>query len=432
MATVTGAMQAVIRLLNAQDENFIDKGMLPATFYRSRDYAALNMFLQNRSAQETVTAGTDIVSLLNPKVSVAGGPKAPTAPHYQGAGGEPNRMRTALTEYEYATNITWHDLNLNAGDPYTPEGSRKIYDLAEKTNGDFVVGMANDLETDFFATPSAEMFTGDGTGKYPLKSVWTGCNVWEEKHYTGTNGGDGLFPVMTDQQGLDPRDPKFLRYDDQGGKTQLSATKLTYGQAANNDTSANDHLLDRLAELMALMKWSAVPLAEGFAPEVGRKARAIMCSREALSLFNRTNRANGERFATFAPVGQPTAGQDAATFGGLSFITSDTLRNAALYPDVQRTSGLDVSGAEGRDPVDEFSNEGAAGGYYYFLDPDACNLHLHANRAFEMGEWKSMAPLNEDVYRKLAKMLGNIHHRRFITHGILFPSVNIANYAKSA
>jgi len=423
MASVTGAMQSVLRLMNAQNEQFLDKGVLPWSSDRPRNFAGVAMFMQSREQRHTLSALTDIVTLFDPQMRAQGGPKAPGAPHRQATGGAVYKMRSPLTEYEWPMNISWHELYGNVGDPFTAEGSQKIYDLATKTNRDFGVSIAKILEADIFATPTAEMFTGDAAGQYPLKSIWTGCNVWTEAHGVA---GDGLFPAMTNQQGLDPTDSVFAVRDGLGGATQLSETKVSYSQAANNNTT-DGHILDRMAYLIDLLKWDGVPFGLNGSEGMTMAPRSIMCSREAFTLYNRTNRAHGELFATISPIGNPAQGQ--TTFGGVPFITSDSIRNAAIYPDVQRTTGLDVAGAVDLPPVTEFSNEGAAGGYYYFFDPESVNLHLHKDRAIEIGDWKHLDQQNEDLFRRLAKMIGNLHFTRFQTNGILFPSANISGYA---
>ena len=424
MATVTGAMATVERLLNAQLETYKDKAKTPWSYDRPRNFAALSMFLQNRDSRYEVSAGTDIVTLFNPEIETYGGPKRPGAAHRTGTGGELYQMRTALTEYEWGKTITWHELMLNSGSPDTPDGSKKIWDIAEKTNQDFIVGMMKKLEADLFATPTAAMFGGDPTGAYPVKSLWTGVNVWTTAHGVA---GDGLFPGITTQQGLNPTEAKFARRDGLGGATQLSATKLSYA-AAGDASLVNGHLIERFGEMLDLLQWDGVPMAGEFADGLSVRPRVVMCSREAVSLFKRTCRAHGELFAVIAPIGDPS--QASAQFAGIPMLAQDSIRNAAIYPDVQRTTGLDVAGAVDLPPVDEFSNEGAAGGYYYFFDPESVNLYLHKDRAFEVGQWKNLDQLNEDAYRRLAKMVGNVHFSRFVTNGVLHPAANISGYAK--
>lgn len=445
MVSTTGAMAAVARLLNAQNETFIDKGQHPWSADVPRHMRGIDMFLQRRGRKHTVSSGTDIVSLFNPEIEEFGGPKKPGAPHVTTEGGDLVRMRTPLQEYEWGKRISWHELNLNAGDPYTAEGSQKIWDIAEKTNQDFIVGLMKQLNNEFFAVPSAEMFAGDASGAYPIKSIWTGVNVWGTQHYDGGaagNGGDGLFPVMSSQQGLDPNEAKFARRNDLGtvgGATQLSATKLTYSDAGNNNTGTG-HILDRLQELMDLLDWEGVPMAGSYAQAMSMKPQMIMCSREAKTLLRRTVRAHGELFALVDPIGDPA--QSTVQYGGVPLMISDEIRAAKVYPDLDLENSLDTDDAADKflstGGCDEFGLNAAgeaagyAGGVYYFFDPDACNLYMHKDRAMEIGQWKNIDQINEDLYRRLAKMLGNIHHERFITHGILHPSASISGYAPSS
>lgn len=425
MATVTGAMAVVEQLLNAQLESYYDKAKMPWSYDRPRNFLALSMFLQNRDSQHTVEAGTDVVTLFNPEIEEHGGPKVPAAPHRTTSGGRLYTMKSALTEYEFGSEISWHELNLNSGSPDTPSGSKKIWDIAEKRNQNFIVGMMKKLERDLFAVPTAEMFSGDATGKYPLKSIWTGCNEFTPAHYTGAGGtgtfGDGLFPGMTDQQGLNPADAAFARRDGLGGATQLSATKLKYA-TAGDATTGDAHLVDRFQDMLDLLQWDGVPMAGEFADAMDIRPRVIQTSREGASLLRRTVRAHGELFALINPIGD--LAQAKTQFGGIPIAFSDTIRSAAIYPDI---SG-GVGAASTATPVTEFDTAGLAGARYYFFDPEATNLFLHKDRAFEIGQWKNLDQLNEDMFRRLAKVLGQIHHTRFATHGILSPSADISGY----
>lgn len=446
MTSTTGPLAAVERLLTAQNPQYLDRGALPWTADVPRHMRGIDMFLQGRDANSLVDTGTDIITNFDPQVREIGGPKRPGAPHGTNRGGDVVTMRTPLTEYEWPMEISWHDLNLQGGDPFTASGSQKIWDVGEKTNRDFFVGMMKQFNSDFFAVPSAEMFATSATGTSPIKSIFTGCNIWGTAYYDGTGaagaGADGLFPNMANQQGLDPTEAKFARRGDitTGGATQLSATKLTYGTAASNATNVTDHLVDRMQELMDLLDWEGVPMSASYAQAMPRKPQVICCSREAASLMRRTVRAHGELFALVPPTADLS--QQRTQFAGVPLMISDEIRNASVYPDIQLDGTLDVDGAANRflstGGCNEFgvNSEGQdawyAGGVYYFFDTEATQLYLNRQRAFEIGEWKNLAPINEDIFRRLAKMIGNIHHRRFVTHGILHPSTAISGYAESA
>jgi hypothetical protein len=366
-----------------------------------------------------VEAGTDIVTLFNPEIEKHGGPKRPAAPHRTGRGGRLYTMKSALTEYEWGKEISWHELNLNAGSPDTASGSKMIWDIAEKTNQNFIVGMMKQLEEDFFAAPTAEMFSGDASGVFPIKSIWTGCNEWTVAHGVP---GDGLFPGMLNQQGLDPTDAAFARRDGLGGATQLSATKLTYA-TAGDATTGNAHLVDRLQDMLDLLQWDGVPMAGEFADGMTVRPRVLWTSREGASYLRRTVRAHGELFALIGPTGDLAQGK--TQFGGIPVGFSDSIRNAAIYPNISGGVGT----ASGVPPVTEFDPDGIKGPRYYFFDPEATNLYLHRDRAFEVGRWKNLDQINEDMFRRLAKMLGQVHHSRFATHGILSPSADISAYS---
>lgn len=425
MASVTGAMQVVEDLLNAQTEQYMDKGKLPWSYDRPRNWLGLAMLLQNRTNEHIVDAGTDVVTLFDPEIAKHGGPKRPGAAHRVGTGGKLYTMRSGLTEYEWGKTLSWHEMNLNQGDPFTRSGSTKIWSIAEKANRDFTVGALKKLEEDIFAAPSAEMFTGDASGAYPLKSIFCGVNEWTTAHYSGASGTekDGLFPGMTDQQGLNPGLPAFARRDGLGGATQLSATKLKYA-TAGDATTGNAHLVERFGEMLDLLQWDAAPIAPEFAPGMSVRPRVVFTSREGVSLLRRTVRAHGELFAIVNPVGDLS--QQTTQYAGIPVAFSDVIRAAAVYPDI--SGGVNTAGAAA--PVNEFNTAGLAGARYYFFDPESVNIYMHRDRQFEFGPWKNLDQLNEDLYRRLAKMMGQVHFTRFAPNGLLSPSADISGYAQ--
>jgi len=351
-----------------------------------------------------------------------------------------NKMSTPFTEYEWGQEITWHEINLQGDSIFSDSNSQRFYSILKKRNKDFTLDALKKMEKALGATPSVSMFTDAGTGMLDLKSLWTFCNVWEDRHYGLTASGftkENLFPqgaanpdtpVSSTVQGLNPGD--FAREDSYGkeyayGGSQLAPTKVDYVGGAAGDPSDPkvNNILDQMQYMLDLLDWKPVPLAGEFAEGLQLEPKAILCTREAKRYFQRVNRAHGELFATIAPIGNPSQGS-VARYGAIPLMTADTLRDAKLYPDV---SVSEATAAE-RDPVTERDANGIVGGYYYFLDPRTVNLFFHSNRGWEQDAWESMAPINKDVMFRLGRFLGNVHWERFITNGILKPSEDIPNY----
>lgn len=425
-------MEVVLRLANAQNDAYVRGDGIPLTLAKPKEFAMLAMFLQTSGQQERLSASDTIKTPFDFEIADAAfGPKRPGAPHRDSDGGEIEFFTSKLTEYEWAKSAKWHEQALQGNSILSPEGSQRFWSIMQKKNKDFILKPLIDMEEELFAQPSTEMFTGNSQGIFPIKSLPTGCNIWEEKHYPSGQGGDGLFPGMTDQQGLSPRDSRFVRKDG-FGKTQLSATKVDYGEAGTNNTTVDDHLLDRMDYLVNLLGWEPVPLAGEFADGLEVNPRVAYCSREARAMFLRTNRAHDSLFSVIKPFGDSS--QAAAEFGGISFMVSDTIRNAKVYPNLgDRTDGAaGVAGASGRAPVDEFDAAGNPGGVFYFFDASCVNLWFHRERAWEVGPWKSMAPLNEDIMRRLGKSIMQLHFEHFMPNGILHPNKPVTNYGRMA
>lgn len=416
---MNGAMDVFARVASrfadaAQQEAYPRGAILPLSLARVKTLHGLSMFLQSTSQQGRLSASDTVKTPFNYEYTdSAFGPKVPAAPHRTSEGGRITFMESKMTEYEWAKQITWHEINLQSDDILSPENSQKLYSVLRKTEEDFVMDPLLKMEKTIFAAPTEAMFTGNDDGEFPLQSIWTKVNLWDTIHGVP---GENLFPGMTDQQGLDPEDSRFARKDGVYTGSQLAPTKLTYSLSASNST-ASGHMLENMDFLLNSIGWESVPLSGEFGAERMVSPRVGMCSREAIALFQRTNRAHGELFATLAPIGNAKQGD--ASFGDVALMACDSIRNAKIYPDTQNNT--DAIGAVDRPPVDEFDTDGGAGGRYYFFDPENINLWFQRDRAWEQGEWKSMEPLNEDIYRRLGKSIMQMHAEGFMTTGVLYP-----------
>lgn len=429
----------------AQGPAYVRGDELPWTGARQQDFAMLSMFLEGRDNLDFFSAGTDITTLFDGEIAnTQFGPKRMADDHRRPAGGTMNKMSTPFTEYEWGQEITWHEINLQGDSIFSDSNSQRFYSILKKRNKDFTLDALKKMEKALGATPSVSMFTDAGTGMLDLKSLWTFCNVWEDRHYgiIDTTGftRENMFPqgvaapdtpVSSTIQGLNPGD--FPREDSYGkeyatGGSQLAPTKVTYQEGANGPGGTDvNNILDQMQYMLDLLDWKPVPLAGEFAEGLQLEPKAILCTREAKRYFQRTNRAHGELFATIAPIGNPSQGS-VARYGAIPLMTADTLRDAKLYPDVGGDGAPNLATAAERDPVSERDTNGIVGGYYYFLDPRTVNLFFHSNRGWEQDAWESMAPINKDVMFRLGRFLGNIHWERFITNGILLPKDNIDAY----
>lgn len=430
----------------AQGPAYVRGDDLPWSAARQQDFAMLSMFLEGRDNLDFFSSGTDIVTLYDGEIAnTQFGPKRMADDHRRPAGGTMSKMSTPFTEYEWGQEITWHEINLQGDSIFSDSNSQRFYSILQKRNKDFTLDALKKMEKALGATPSSTMFTDSGTGMLDLKSLWTFCNVWENQHYAGqgTTGFtyENLFPDATTGapltatiQGLAPGD--FAREDSYGkeyatGGSQLAPTKVHYNEGATGADPADptiNNILDQMQYMLDLLDWKPVPLAGEFAEGLQLEPKAILCTREAKRYFQRTNRAHGELFATIAPIGNPSQGST-ARYGAIPLMTADTLRDAKLYPDINNSGTKDVDGAAAKAPVTERNLDTVVGGYYYFLDPRTVNLWFHSNRGWEQDAWESMAPINKDVMFRLGRFLGNVHYERFISNGILMPSVSIPNYA---
>lgn len=411
-------------LANAQGEAYVNGRKLPWTAAKPKDFRIFSLLMQGRSRDNsTFSSGTSIKTAFDPQIaSTAFGPKAHAEDHRTAGGGTMFWMESPLAEYEWAKQIRWHDIHLQGGNPFDGgSGSQQFYNMLEKTEKDFRLDPIIKMEAALTAAPTAEMFTGDATGAYTLKSIFTAINEWDTVHYS-SGGGEGLFPGMTTQQGLDPEDARFQRVDGFGG-SQLACHKVTYSDIGTA-TIADGHILERFQYFLDTLGWDPAPMAGEWSDSMEVRPSAFLCSQEGKNWFQRTNRAHGELFAILAPYGDPA--QSNAQFGGIPLLTSTAIRDAAVYPDI---SG-GVSTASAADPVTEFDSDGLLGPRFYAIDPRHVKLYMHTERAWAEGPWESMAPVNKDIIRKLGTFLGNLHFDSIVTHGLLSPSADISGYAQ--
>ena len=418
----------IAELANAQGEAYINGTRLPWTAGKVKDYALFSLLMQGRGRDSSFTSGTSIKTLFDPQISSSGfAPKRHAEDHKRGTGGTVYEMSTPLSEYEWNKGITWHQIALQngIGNPFDGgSGSQQFWSILQKTEKDFRLDPVIKMEAELGATPVSRMFSPDATGKYQLKSLWTGINLWDTTHGVA---GEGLFPGMTSQQGLDPEQAEFQRTDG-FGSSQLACHKVSYGDIGNNSTTGDDHIYDRMQYFIDTLGWEPTPMAGEWADGMDVNPSYFLCSHEAKVQLQVTNRAHGELFAILNPFRDPA--QSEAQFQGIPLRCSSTVRNMAVYPDTQ--GGTDAINAVNRDPVTEFDTDGTPGPVFYAIDPRSVKLHMHAERSWVEGPWKTMEPVNEDEMRKLGKFLGNIHFESFVTNGILYPSTAVSGYSKIA
>ncbi len=431
----------------AQGSAYVRGDEIPWSAARQQDFAMLSMFLEGRDNMDYFASGTDIVTLFDGSIaSTEFGPKRMADDHRRTSGGTMSKMATPLTEYEWSQEITWHDINLQSDQIFSDSNSQRFYSILKKRNKDFTIDALKKMEKALGAVPSASMFDDAGTGMLDLKSLWTFCNVWEDQHYVTDQGAtagqfnfENLFPgsdgapLTTTVQGLAPGD--FAREDSYGveyaeGGSQLAPTKVLYdaATAGSGAVTASNHMLEQFQYMLDLLDWAPIPMAGEFAEGQELAPKAIVCTREAKRLFLRTNRAHGELFAVINPIGNPSQGPG-AQYGAIPLLTSDTLRDAALYPDYNNSTVRNTDGASQRAPVTERDPDGDSGAYFYFLDPRCINIWFHRNRAWEQDEWMSLAPINKDIMYRLGRFLGNVHFEHFVRNGILMPDAAISTYA---
>lgn len=415
----------LLELANAQGEAYVNGSKSPWTAARPKDFALLSLLMQGRSRDDmTFTSGTQVKTQFKAKIESSGfAAKAHGEDHKRGGSSDMDFMYTPLVEYEWHKGILRHDIEFQGGDPFDgASGSQQFYNILRERERDFRLDPLIKMEAELGAQPSAETTAPNAAGVQKLKPLWSGINTWTKANYA-SGGGEGLFPGMTSQQGLDPTDSKFNRVDG-FGTSQLACHKVTY--SAGGDASLGDgHIYDRMQYFLDTLGWEPVPMAGEWQEGLDVSPSYFLCSHEAKVWLQKTNRAHGELFAILNPLRDPA--QSEAQFQGIPLRCSTTIRNMKMYPDVV-TNG--VSGASEEDPVDEFDANGFAGPRFYAIDPRTVKLYLAPWRAWEEGPWKSLEPVNEDEYRKLGKMIGNVHFESFVSNGILYPSANIANYSK--
>lgn len=426
-------MSVIVRLANAQGNAYPMGDRIPWTGARAQTLCGLSMFLAANDMKEFLSASDTVQTPFDSAISsTAFGPKRPAADHRTAEGGDITFMSTALTEYEWASQYTWHEKALQGNSVFSPEGSQRFYSILEKREKDFVLDPLLQLEKELFATPTSEMFS-PSTGVAPIQSIFTKVNTWEPRH-SGGAFAENVFPgAMTNMQGLDPGAARYQRVDSYGkaydpagdgsiGGSQLAPTKVRYTEGDPITTSGGNtagleagHLLEQMRYLMGLLQWQAVPMAGEFGAAKSFSPRVIMGTREGERHFNLINRSHGEFFATMAPIGD--IGKETARFGGISIMACDSMRDAAIYPDITGN----IATSDDRAPVTELADTQNVGPRFWFFDPDNINFYFHRDRAWDVGPWKSMEPINEDIMRKLGKSIMNLHATNFMTTGILIP-----------
>jgi len=393
------------------------------------------MFMLGRDMKDFLTAGTSIKTAFDPKIhSTQFGPVAPASDLRRGSTSSMDFMESYLTEYRWQEEIKWHEINLQPGGVHSAENVQKFWDIKKKRDKDFVLDPVIKMSQALTATPTAEMFDDSGTGVAPIKSLWAMLNLWEKRHYDSSvpEGAENLFPNMTNQQGLNPDDPRFARVDSYGksytnGGSQLAPTKVSYGTSADYvPGTANGHLFSRMKFWLNRLSWKPVPMADSHAGAMEVAPSTIMCTDDAIMQYDNAARGHGDLYATIAPVGDPA--QSLTKFNGIPLMACDDLREAEIYPDVTTGGGVGDAAdnfiANGNKGLTERDANALRGGRFYAIDPRTINIWFHRARQWSESEWYTLMPLNPDIMARYGQFLGGTHAESFVQNGILFPSAD--------
>ena len=396
---------------------------------RPRDLEMLDMLLMGRDFKETISAGTSVETNFSAEIrSTQFGPVKPASDLRRGASSGMDRMATPHTEYRWGTEITRHELGLQPNSDFSDDQVKKFWSIEEVRSRDFRLDPIIKMDQAITATPSEAMFDDQGTGIQPIKSLFTGCNVWETRHGVP---GENLFPGMTSQQGLDPEAARFKRVDYHGkayanGGSQLAPTKVTYSEAGDASL-ANTHLFPRMKYWLSRLSWKPIPMAGEWETAMEVAPTYIYCTDNAIALLDNTSRAHGNFFATMAPNGDP--GKVGGYFAGKPLVAVDALAERALYPNIGDGSAgaTGLAGAVDRAPVTETDDAGIRGAYFYAFDPRTIMFQCAAMMPWFESEWYTLMPNNKDVMARYGEFMGNIHFESFVQNGILMPAVDQGN-----
>lgn len=422
---MSSPLDGFIELANAQGPAYPDGANLPWVGARPRDFEIFSTIMMGRDYRDSIQAGTSVKTNFDSKIHSSGfAPVKPASDLRRGSSSSMDQMETPFVEYGWRNEITRHEIGLQPSGVHSDDNVQAFWKIKDKRDKDFVLDPIIKMDEALTATPGAEMFDDQGTGIQPIKSLFSGVNVWETRHGVA---GENLFPGMTDQQGLDPENDRFKRVDAYGksytnGGSQLAPTKVTYTEAGDASLG-NTHLFPRMKFWLSRLNWKPVPMAGSFGEGQEVSPSYIHCTDNAIALLDNTSRAHGNFFATQTPNGDP--GKVGGYFAGKPLMACDALAEALIYPDIS----TGVGNAADLAPVSESDPNGINGAYFYAFDPRTVDMLFSSMMPWAESEWMDMLPQNKDVMFKYGEFMGNLHFRSFMQNGILMPTADIPNYS---
>ena len=415
---MTAPLDAFVQLANSTGPAYPDGDTLPWSAARPKDFEFFSTVMQGRNYTDSIQAGTSVKTQIDPKIFSSGfGSVKPGADFRRGSDSAMDFMETPFVEYEWREEITRYEIGLQPSGIHSDDNVQAFWRIKGKKDADFVRDPIIQMDAALSAAPSAAMFDDGGTGLMPIKSLFTGVNVWDTKHGVP---GENLFPGMTSQQGLDPEAKRFKRIDAYGksqNSSQLAPTKVTYSEAGDA-TLGNTHLFPRMKFWLSRLSWDPIPRAGAFADAMEVKPQYIHCTDNAIALLDNTSRAHGNFFATQSPNGDP--GKVGGYFAGKPLMACDALAESAIYPNVQGT----LSDAATKAPVTETDPLGIRGAYFYAFDPRTMDFLFSSMMPWMEHAWENMMPLNKSTMFRWGDFMGNLHFRSFVQNGILMPAVD--------
>jgi len=298
----------------------------------------------------------------------------------------------------------------------------------EEKMGDFMRGVANDIEDEFFAVPTTSMETASGNIPRSLPLMVNECRT---AVHTGTAPvADGYWPGISTLGGIDPTDHIIS-----GNKSRWACQQFAYGQLY--DTTNNfralegDDLTYALDSACLDLKWQPVPRAGEYSFQNGDCV--IFTTRQGVQALRQSLvSTSNDRWEGM----QPSAAGRSAMYDGKAVVRVEGLETAELYADYGAGSpGTDLVTTGGCTEGGFRSGAAVAGAItgprFYFINTSWMHSFFHADKFFRQSEVDKLQT-RPDTYFTVLENYRNLHPRRLQAHGIVYPSADIAGVTYTA
>lgn len=320
----------------------------------------------------------------------------------------------------------------------TADRAQTFHNVFHEKMGNFMRGVSNAIDDEFFAFPTAAMESA--TGNTP-RSLWMLFNEARTADWAsaGSNApvANGYWPGISTIAGIDPTDYLIPGKANQSywGITQKSYSQLHSATTSNyyRAMEAGD-LIFAIDEMILDTQWQPAPRAETYS--VGNGNKVILTSRQGVQAIRQSLvSTSNDRWLGMAP--NQMGGS--ITYDGHQVVRATGMETSRVYPNYGASNEADtILVASTRYTEGGYDSAGSAqagcivGPRFMFVDTSNICSFFHTNHFFKTTDPRMLFESRPDTYAMYLENWRNLHPKRLRSSGFLYPSADIAGVSYTA